>query len=308
MQEALAAWIDDDHGKVSVHAPHAVELLGKAVLWRESPTLLLPLANGAEASLFILAQKPDLTAAGLRTIGLATVLARLEKLLGALPLDNKQRSRMADTRNGAMHVGTQDQTRYVLTDAITVCSLLLPRIERTPSAFYGQHKELAEGLIKKRRTEVEHRVATKRARADRVFSNLETSLGENEFEEVTSSRQASAEDDLDPGAYSAAQGLDQDCPVCGFTGRLFGDVDVDHELEYEQLPDGDIVPILSSDYYRITLIPKAFACNVCKLELGDREELQAAGLETEPLDVQGHQLGFDFDPANYIPDRYAEID
>lgn len=308
MQEALAAWIDDDHGKVSVHAPHAVELLGKAALWRESPTLLLPLASNAEGSLFILAQRPDLAASGLRTIGLATVLARLEKLLGALPLNPKQRSRMADTRNGALHVGTQDQTRYVLTDAITVCSLLLPRIDRSASAFYGQYADMAAGLVQERRTEVEHRVATKRARAQRVFSNLESSLEENEFEEVTTSRQASAEDELDPDTFSAAQALDQDCPVCGFTGRLFGDVDVDHELEYEQLPDGDIVPILASDYFTITFISKAFACNVCKLELGDREELQAGGLETDPLDVQGHQLGYGFDPADHIAERYADID
>jgi len=307
MQEALAGWVDDDHGKVSVHAPHAVELLGKAALWRESPTLLLPLANGAEASLFILAQKPDLAATGLRTIGLATVLARLEKLLGALPLNPKQRSRMADTRNGALHVGTQDQTRHVLTDAITVCSLLLPRIDQTARAFYGPHVDLAEGLVQERRTAVEHRVATKRARAQKVFGNLESSLEENEFEEVTTSRQASAEDDLVPSNFFAEHALDQDCPVCAFTGRLFGDVDVDHELEYEQMPDGDIVPILASDYFSISFIPKAFACNVCKLELADREELQAGGLETDPQDVQGYQLGYNFDPADYIDERYAEV-
>ena len=74
MQEALAAWIDDDHRKIAMNAPLAVELLGKAALWRESPTLLLPLTNNAEGSLFILAQKPDLTTTGLRTIGLAVVL------------------------------------------------------------------------------------------------------------------------------------------------------------------------------------------------------------------------------------------
>lgn len=307
MQEALAAWIDDDHRKIAVNAPHAVELLGKAALWRESPTLLLPLANNAEGSLFILAQKPDLVTAGLRTIGLATVLARLEKLLGALPLDPKQRARMADTRNGALHVGTQDQARYVLTDAITVCSLLLPQLERTAADFYGRHAESAAGLAQERRTEVEHRVAAKRARARRVLSTLESSLQEGEFEEVTTARAAAAEEELEVDTYSATHSLERDCPECHFAGRLFGDVDVNHEVEYdfdELVADPNALPL--SDYYAISFIPKAFACNVCKLDLSDREELQAAGFDTDPMDIEQHQLGWSFDPAKYAEDRYSD--
>lgn len=52
MREALSAWAEDQFGKVAALAPLGVEHLGKAVLWRANPVLLLPLSSDAEASLF----------------------------------------------------------------------------------------------------------------------------------------------------------------------------------------------------------------------------------------------------------------
>ncbi len=129
IQDALTAWADNDYGKVSLAAPLAVELLGKAVLWNASPALLVPLQADAEASLFILAERPDLDAPKLRTIGLKIVLGRLETLLGGLHIDGKQRTRMVDTRNGAMHIGSAEQSRFVLIDALTLSVPLLARLE-----------------------------------------------------------------------------------------------------------------------------------------------------------------------------------
>jgi hypothetical protein len=58
----------------------------------------VPLQADAEASLFILVERPDLDAPKLRTVGLKIVLGRLETLLGGLPIDGRQRTRMVDTR------------------------------------------------------------------------------------------------------------------------------------------------------------------------------------------------------------------
>lgn len=154
IQDALTAWADQEFGKVSLTAPLAVELLGKAVLWNANPALLVPLQADAEASLFILVERPDLHAPKLRTIGLKIVLSRLETLLGGLPIDGKQRNRMVDTRNGAMHIGSAEQSRFVLVDALTLCVTLPDRLGRAADWFFGEHKANAYGLVQEKRTEV----------------------------------------------------------------------------------------------------------------------------------------------------------
>ncbi len=53
IREAMDAWTEDDHQKVAMLAPLAVEHLGKAVLWKKHPALLVPLEKGAEASLIV---------------------------------------------------------------------------------------------------------------------------------------------------------------------------------------------------------------------------------------------------------------
>jgi hypothetical protein len=145
IQDALTAWADNDYGKVSLAAPLAVELLGKAVLWNASQPLLVPPQADAEASLFILVERPDLDAPKRRTIGLKIVLGRLETLLGGLPIDGRQRTRMIDTRNGAMHIGSAEQSRFVLIEALTLCVPLLARLGKAADWFYGDHKANADG-------------------------------------------------------------------------------------------------------------------------------------------------------------------
>jgi hypothetical protein len=310
MQDALTAWAEDDFPKVATLAPLALEHLGKAVLWNANPALLVPLSQDAEASLFILVERPDLSAPKLRTIGLKIVLGRLEALLGGLPIDAKQRTRMVDTRNGAIHVGSAEQSRYVLIDALTVCVPLLARLSTTAEWFYGDHKINADGLLKEKRTEVDHVVAAKRAKARMLLQRLEVQLEPDEFEEVTSTRAGAAEYVIDPndfGSFGNMYSIARDCPECGSEGRLIGTVDVTHEANYEQVGVDDFV-IRGPDYYFIDLIPSAFACNVCKLTLHGQQELTACGLPSSRMDVQDYQLGPDFDPRTAAEAMYGMRD
>jgi hypothetical protein len=68
--EALDAWSEGDQPKVTLMAPMAVELLGKAALWRENPVLLVQLNDQHETSLVLLATHPDLATKGVKTVGL----------------------------------------------------------------------------------------------------------------------------------------------------------------------------------------------------------------------------------------------
>ena len=305
MQDALTAWAEDDFPKVATLAPLAVEHLGKAALWNANPALLVPLSQDAEASLFILVERPDLTASKLRTIGLKIVLGRLDTLLGGLPIDPKQRTRMVDIRNGAMHVGSAEQSRYVLIDALTLCVPLLARLGTGADWFYGDHKANADGLLKEKRTEVGHQVAAKRAKARMLLKRLEDQLEPDVFEEVTSSREDAAEYNIDPNDFGFGDmyAIAHDCPECGSGGRLIGSVDVTHEVDYEQVGVDDFV--IRGDYYFIDLIPSAFACNVCKLTLHGQQELAACDLPSSRMDVQDHQLGPDFDPRTAAEAMYG---
>lgn len=301
MRDALTAWAEDDFPKVATLAPLAVEHLGKAVLWNESPALLVPLSQDAEASLFILVERPDLDAPRLRTIGLKLVLSRVEMLLGGLPIDAKQRTRMVDTRNGAVHVGSAAQSRYVLIDALSLCTVLLARLHTGPDSFYGDHKSNAEGLLQENRTEVEHQVAAKRARARMLLNRLEQELTPDEFTEVIDSRASAAEYDIDPshfGIHENVYSIGHPCPECRSVGRLIGDVDVTHEVEveYEQIAEEDFAVHKGAEHYFIDLIPSAFACNVCKLTLHGQQEMAACSLPCTRMDVQDYQLGPHFDP------------
>jgi hypothetical protein len=147
---ALDAWSEDDLAKVALMAPLAVELLGKATLWRENPVLLVQLNERHEATLFLLATRPDLAVKGVRTIGLQVVLGRLIRLLGDLPVAKERRDRMVDVRNGAVHVGSADESRYVLLDCLAVVSVLLERLGGDRREFFGSHIHAVDALLSER--------------------------------------------------------------------------------------------------------------------------------------------------------------
>ena len=224
---------------------------------------------------------------------------------------------MVDTRNGAIHVGSAEQSRYVLIDALTLCVPLRARLGTGADWFYGDHKANADGLLKEKRTEVEHQVAAKRAKARMLLKRLEDQLEPDEFEEVINSREDAAEYDIDPNdfgnfgsMFENMYAIAHDCPECGSSGRLIGGVDVTHEVEtgYEQVGVDDFVPTPGADYYFIDLIPSAFACNVCKLTLHGQQELVACDLPSSRIDVQDYQLGPDFDPRTAAEAMYGTPD
>jgi hypothetical protein len=269
--------------------------------------LLVPLTHDAEPSLLNLVLKPEVTSPKLRTIGLAILLRRLEQLMGGLPIDGKRRSRMVEIRNGAIHVGTPAQSRHVLLDALAVCRALLERSNEDPRDFFGVHHDIALSLLDQKRSEVGHQVAAKLARARSRLRDLEKELGEDVFKDVTDRLQAEAADVLDAERLGLRrEAVDADCP-CGSKGRLFGDVDVDADV------DVDIEPLGGGRYARdayvagwfVTLMPQAFACHVCGLQLNGPDELSEGHLPAARIDIEPADLGDDFDPAEYAESRYG---
>ena len=227
MHDAMDAWSDDDYWKVAVSAPLAVEHLGKALLWETNPVLVVPLLPEAEASLVRLATAPSLADPKLRTIGLKLLLSRIEAVTGPLPLNATRRSRMVDIRNGAMHAAVSTTSRYVLIDSLTVCNVFLERLGRDPGLFYGDHKYNVKELVAEGRSEIEHTVAAKLARARKNLTQLEERLGEALFQETTDRLEEDAAYELDePGGRA----VDRSCPECGSNGRMSGSIDLSRRV------------------------------------------------------------------------------
>ena len=307
LNDALDAWASDDYSKVAVVAPLAVEHLGKAVLWRTNPVLVVPLSADAEASLFSLATQPDLTSPRLRTVGLKILLSRLDQLLGGLPVEARKRNRMVDTRNGAMHVGTPTQSRHVLIDCLTLIGVFVDRLGLDQDKVYGEHLSSIAGLLDENRTEVGHRVAAKQARARQLLQSLKNRLSPTLFKETSDRLEEVAADALDAYDFGKnAWGIDTACPVCGMKGRLFGHVEADPEVDYdiESLGGGeyDASPYIAG--WTIELSPEAFSCNVCRLTLHGPQELNEVGLPSAKHEIEMAALGEHFDPD----DLYRDID
>ena len=301
IDEAMRAWANDDYSKVAAVAPLAVEHLGKAVLWEMNPVLLVPLTSDAEPSLIVLSTKPSLIAPKLRTVGMAVLLTRLEKVLGTLPVDTARRRRLVDSRNGAVHVGTGTASRHVLLDALLLCQTLLSHLDADEKSFFGDHHTAVLGLLDEKRTETGHRVGAKRAKARQHLTQLEQQLGAEAFQAACDTLAARVVE-IEPTDYGLRfYGKMHDCPECGTEALLMGDVAVDFDVDWDVEPLGggqyDAIPMSITI---LTLAPEAFTCPVCRLELRGLDELAEADMPTQPLEVSEADLVPDFRIIDYM--------
>jgi hypothetical protein len=96
-------------------------------------------------------------------------------------------------------------------------------------------------------------------------------------------------------------------PECGSHGRLFGHLDLEQGVDFDVEPLGggqyDTYPVPAE--WTVTLTPRAFACNVCRLTLTGPDELQAANLPATRYEVTQDDLGEDFDPELYAESLYG---
>lgn len=315
LTEALAAWVDEDFDRTAASAPTALELLVKAVLWKINPALLVSLDSRHEAALVTLATEPRLDSPALRTIGLKTALGRLTTLRGNLPVPGPRQDRLSACRNGALHVGTlptsgpnsgETVARQVLADTLLLCNFLLPDLGESPATFYGDRSALVAGLLEGRRSEIEHRAGRKVAQAQHRLESWQRHVDdEGVWNDAAGQLEAAADTAISPDDFGLEMAaIPQDCPVCGFSGRLIGrlDVDGDADVEYE---DGG--PVYYG-YWVLTLHPRAFGCNVCKLRVHGPEELAISRVPSDARQVSESELGADFDAAEWAERPYRARD
>ncbi|WP_182141935.1 hypothetical protein [Schaalia sp. JY-X169] len=294
MQKAIAAWHEDDWEAVCLMAPQSIELLSKAVLWEVNPALLAPMgAQDGEASLLKLVRGDPLSSSGMKTIGLGAALKRLATLDDSFPIPKARYARIADVRNGLVHIAQgATEPRAILVDCLRVADYLIPKLSTDRSDFYGSGFNTAEALLIQHQESVEATVKLKRAKSSKELADLRSNLDSSEFEEVVAMRESEKFSVAQDHFTSAdATSVDQDCPECGFTGRLIGTPQVEGAVDWdvEKLGDGSWIPV-PMGYWEIYFDPSAFACPVCRLKLLGRDELAAAHLPSSTLEVDRPDL------------------
>lgn len=298
-QDALAAIHDGTDHRAAVAGPMAVELLGKAALWRMNPLLVLaPELLKDPATVVRIASDPDLRGPRMKTLYLAEVLKRIAIVLSGLPLDQTKQDRLCDVRNGGAHAGLPGPSRQVVEDCLSVLDVLIAHLGLDSEAFYGDLSGTAAGLRVSYHDAIDAHVQLESVMGAWVaLQKLKRSLGDAEFEDLCARRQAATDHDLNPESFgSDLFRTAYECPACSDEGRLFGWVEVDDRVDYdhEEIGSGqyEAVPYV----FRVpSLIPEAFACNVCKLVLRSAAELAAAGLLDTGFEVSEDALGPDFD-------------
>ena len=285
IRRALDAWIEDDGEAVALLAPIAVEHLGKAVLWHANPALLVEIRNGREESLFKLAgATPDIRDPDIRTIGFAQVLDRLEKLLGkpTFPLDQRDKDKLVQIRNGSVHVGVRGVSATALQDSLRLCAALLTALDLTPEQFYGPAAVQADEILAARQSELRERVLRKMAGARKIVEQLTGAVGEDRAAELLDDIEAELEAGADSGGPIATTDygaqLRRRCPACGRgSGRLVGDVQAEREYQvFTNMEDGTKSEELVT---HVLFEPQAFHCGVCKLTLEGLAEISLGGVE-----------------------------
>ena len=307
-QDALAAVHGGNDHRAAVAAPMAVELLGKAALWRVNPLLVVATELVKDsASIVKLASAPDLRAPKMRTIYLGEVLKRVAIMLNSLPIDSRQQDRLCDVRNGGAHAGLLGPSRQVVEDSLSVLDVLIAHLDMDPEAFYGDLSGTAATLRTSYRDAIEARVQLEIVGAWVGLQTLRSSLSEGDFEVLRDRRNAGTDDDLDPEVFgSGFYRTAYECPACSAEGRLFGRVEVDDRVDFDHEKVGageyEAIPHV---YWVPSLTPEAFACNVCKLLLRSPAELDAARLPASAFEVAEESIGPDFDASEVASETYG---
>jgi hypothetical protein len=301
---ALTRWAAEDFAQVGLMAPMAVEHLCKAVLWKANPALLVQLKTSEEESLWILSSKPTLASKLLKTVGLQHALDRAGRVLGgSARLGKEQRDRMVNVRNGITHVGSADTSREVLLDSLLMLNALLLHLGVHVDSFYGAHAADVVQLLDDKRTETGHVVLAKLAKARGRVASLEESLGASAFEEAARVRQAQpAGPQVQEILGYQSERIEQECPACGRPARLWGDLEVESEVDFdvEPLGGGQYASSVPVAYWAVYLTPEALECPVCGLLLVGSEELDEAAVDSERRETAPEELSDDFDLDEFL--------
>ncbi|MEU8305024.1 hypothetical protein AB0C84_15835 [Actinomadura sp. NPDC048955] len=275
---ALKAYTENDTRVILVNAAISLEHLSKTYLCNMNPALLVELRNGSLDSLLHLTGHGDKAAKKFpRTISAREAIERLKKIIPNF-MTPERINDLINIRDGVVHTGFLDEkaTKEILVAALRVSNELFEALSVPEHVRWGRHSDLVDSLISQSLNEIQrdvkHRMAAAKLRIEEILARIP----EYERGSVMLARQAQAFRVIMESERMAAV----TCPVCGeenasYIGQVSYEPDEDVESDGE---DGYNTTILGVTAY---LKVSRFVCGCCELRLENRDELDAAGLESE---------------------------
>src|SRR5262245_20488351 len=270
---AEAAFGDYREGRddfFALHAGTAFEALGKALLAKANPVLLVELGSKHRESLLHLAGVRDTRK--LRTIPATEVFVRVGLVHQDIGLRGIEIEQIIDDRNAAAHLHVIPVGLHrAFVRWVRAVETVLGKLGQSPTSFWPDPNMVRTALAAYK-TEVDAEVETKKAGARRHFARWRAEHGEEAVAMLREKRRPPLDSDE----------VAVPCPVCAFSAVISGDTDWETQ-------DTDYGPAPA----QLWLNAEAFRCSVCGLRLEGWDEIKTAGLEAE----------YEIEPPEYEPDE-----
>ncbi|MEU6651266.1 hypothetical protein ABZ904_17935 [Streptomyces sp. NPDC046900] len=260
---------DHDYDEFALHAGVAVERLAKAALVRMSPAYLVEMRNNNTDMLLHFGGALELPSDKVRTIGAKDALARLRKLQ-ILPADS-QLDTLIDMRNGVAHASGGAGAKFLIATFGRAVEQILEHLDESSERFWGEWIPAVRMGLNERESEVSREVHLRIRQARHRFDERFVGLPEGARDLVVGAPQRGQGMQIGPmalpdGGEITIMVASVKCPACGGLGSVM------------------LSPATQSDT-GVTLVPDAYRCDICRLELDSAEEIRASGIEIDGAPV-----------------------
>ena len=266
----------DDPATFLLHAATALEQLAKAVLAARHSSLIVA-GNDFESLLHASGEgafaKPR---ARMRTITAGEAIIRAGRFVpSVVPLVPNLEFLVA-VRNGVAHLGeaSASDADEVLIPYLKASEEFRAALGSDRSSYWGEFVDLVDSALKENvkqaRIRVETALAIARKEFERRFGDLDDKTKEAMLQVIES-------------GYAPEKYDEQllDCPACNTPALVSGTTKPEMDEDWDHR-EGILLSVHLSS---VTFIPQYLRCSACGLELRDRDELDAAGIE-EPWELE----------------------
>lgn len=277
--------MDDDQSfdESAMWASLSLEVLAKAALAKASPLLIA--APNEEGKNILIALGLVKGEGDFLSVSASTVWKRCARAFR--PFSEAEATKIAKLRNEYLHGA--DIAFGIIPERAwwprywAQADILLTALDVSIEDFVGEDRSaLVDQHLSQNVQNNENRVQALLARAEqRVGIRTSTHVSARVADEFASapSRQ-----------FVRDHTAEQDCPACHASATLEGDEEVEREVEWQQIYEGEYEPVVT-----VTIAAEYFACDNCGLVFETYELLQAAGLP-DSFTVAGELDAGDYEP------------
>ena len=263
IQQSLIGLEEKNEFTFLLFANSGLEHLSKCALIRINPTLLVDATRGnrGEQALLYFSGSQKIDFSQISTISLRIALDRLVHF-DVLKTSYLELLKLIDARNNFIHIGTHTEIHpRIIVSYIQAIEEILSFLEEDSKIFWSPRFDLSRSLLDTSLSQLHSIVLAKLAKSKKFF---QSNFGS----------QFSANTDAVMPLLSFDEELHA-CPTCNSMAIFSGDYDFEYEEDWDE--DGfSGIHAINGKFRAQTLF-----CPICKLQLGSREELKIAGVETD---------------------------